>query len=549
MIINHNLSSLNACRVMAFNNSAASRSLEKLSSGLRINKAGDDAAGLAVSEKMRGQIRGLNQASRNAQDAISLVQTAEGALNETSGILRRMRELAVQAANDTNTAADRQNIQSEMTQLETEIDRISTNTQFNTIKLLDGSQRVPGASVVSGSSGGGEALPTILQAANPFYSSGSPATGTVNLVLLANSSGVDYGIPLGDNIVISGKKNGVALPSIAVPTGSQAFMTDSSLNDGSGALNINLSNTETLTFEYDGSSYTVNLPTEVMGTDLLTVAQDIASEMNGAIGLLDIMGASPGSPATRSLLLYADSGKSVILTSSTNAALNASIAAGNSVNWSDNRKEVDDLLNAISTMTGGTAIINAGGYIEITGQPGAANALSDFSLSVAGAAAFNADFASFTEIQAATDDGGGGSSGDSSSGGEVGGINIKIGANDGQSMLIDIEDMGSQALGINGIQVSTQTQANAAIESIDTAIEKVSDERAKLGSFQNRLEHTANNLQASSENLTSAESRIRDADMAREMMQFTRTTILSQVSQAVLVQSNQLPQIVLRLLG
>ncbi|WP_302653993.1 flagellin, partial [uncultured Clostridium sp.] len=140
MIINHNMNALNAHRNMGINNTAAGKSMEKLSSGLRINRAGDDAAGLAISEKMRGQIRGLTQASRNSADGISMIQTAEGALNETTNILQRMRELAVQASNDTNTTSDREEIQKEINALTEEVDRIANNTEFNTQKLLNGSK-------------------------------------------------------------------------------------------------------------------------------------------------------------------------------------------------------------------------------------------------------------------------------------------------------------------------------------------------------------------------------------------------------------------------
>lgn len=139
MRINHNIAALNTYRQLTFNNTQAAKNIEKLSSGLRINRAGDDAAGLAISEKMRGQIRGLEMAAKNSQDAISLIQTAEGALNETHAILQRMRELAVQGANDTNTTIDRNQIQKELNQLISEIDRISNTTQFNTKNLLDGS--------------------------------------------------------------------------------------------------------------------------------------------------------------------------------------------------------------------------------------------------------------------------------------------------------------------------------------------------------------------------------------------------------------------------
>lgn len=149
MIINHNMNALNAHRNMGVNNTNAGKSMEKLSSGLRINRAGDDAAGLAISEKMRGQIRGLEQSSRNAADGISMIQTAEGALNETTNILQRMRELAVQASNDTNTSSDREEIQKEIDALTEEVDRIANNTEFNTQKLLNGNKSGVGGEVVN----------------------------------------------------------------------------------------------------------------------------------------------------------------------------------------------------------------------------------------------------------------------------------------------------------------------------------------------------------------------------------------------------------------
>ncbi len=269
MRINHNITALNAYRQLSINNTGVQKSLEKLSSGMRINRAGDDAAGLAISEKMRGQIRGLNMASKNAQDAISLIQTAEGALNETHAILQRMRELAVQSANDTNTDDDRSALQNEIAQLIAEIDRIAEQTEFNTQVLLDGS--------------------------------------------------------------FAGKK-------------------------------------------------------------------------------------------------------------------------------------------------------------------------------------------------------------------------FHIGANDGQSIDFSIGNMDSATLGVNAIDISTQADADGAIATIDDAIKTVSDERAKLGAYQNRLEHTINNLEVAAENLTAAESRIRDVDMAKEMMEFTKQSILQQAATAMLAQANQLPQAVLQLL-
>lgn len=269
MRINHNIAALNTYRQLGNANNAQLKSMEKLSSGLRINRAGDDAAGLAISEKMRGQIRGLDMAAKNAQDGISLIQTAEGALNETHAILQRMRELAVQSANDTNTDDDRAALQAEVDELITELDRIANNTEFNTQKLLDGS--------------------------------------------------------------FSAKK-------------------------------------------------------------------------------------------------------------------------------------------------------------------------------------------------------------------------FHIGANNGQSIELEIADMTKVGLSVDSLSISDQESADDALTTLDAAIKTVSDERAKLGAYQNRLEHTINNLSTSSENLTAAESRIRDVDMAKEMMEQTKNAILAQASQAMLAQANQLPQGVLQLL-
>ncbi|WP_286908752.1 flagellin [Clostridium sp. UBA1652] len=217
MIINHNMGALNANRMMGINQSNASKSMEKLSSGLRINRAGDDAAGLAISEKMRGQIRGLDQASANAQDGISMVQTAEGALNETTSILQRMRELSVQSANDTATNDDRTAIQSEMDQLTNEIDRIGNTTQFNTKNLLDGSM--------------GKAVNTAVANVNTssvLKSGGAVAADTDTLVSLQDKDGNSLGITATDQITISYVSNGTTVSStVAAGTLTVADLDDS----------------------------------------------------------------------------------------------------------------------------------------------------------------------------------------------------------------------------------------------------------------------------------------------------------------------------------
>lgn len=314
MIINHNISALNAWRGLSQTNSAMSKSLEKLSSGLRINRAADDAAGLAISEKMRGQIRGLNQAMRNAQDGISLIQTAEGALNETHSVLQRMRELATQAANDTLTEADRVQIQKEINQLTEEVQRIGVTTEFNTQKLLD-------------------------------------------------STFGDRKFHIGAN--------------------------------ESQTLTVSISDMRAVEISSVGS-----------------IAYD------KALKIVTSVAATVGS------------------------------------------EEVNKITLVYTSTTGGLATTTS-----------------------------------------------------------------------------------------YAVSVVTQSDAETAISTFQKAIDAVSTERAKLGAYQNRLEHTIANLGVAAENLTAAESRIRDVDMAQEMMNFTRQQILMQAGTVMLAQANMAPQAVLRLLG
>lgn len=415
MRINHNIASLNTYRQLNANTVSGSKSLEKLSSGLRINRAGDDAAGLAISEKMRGQIRGLDQASRNAQDGISLIQTAEGALNETHSILQRMRELAVQSATDTNTAQDRSNLQDEMDQLTKEIDRISDTTQFNTKNLLDGSM--------------GKAVNTAVSnivTSGVIHSGGAAATTSSLLTSLQDANNNSLGIVVGDVVSVS---------------------------------------------------YVVNGTTTTINT---TVAA--ATSIEGLDGNTAGVGTNVG-----------------FTTSATGQIVGEAAAAG--------------FTGAVNGLT--ITVKDSSGNIKTA----ATNALS-----------------SFTETQAAqkvrTD----------------GQATFQIGSNTNQNMQLSIDNMSSAALGVNSLKISTQSQANVAINAIDNGIQKVSAQRSSLGAIQNRLEHTINNLGTSSENLTAAESRVRDVDMAKEMMEFTKNNILSQAAQAMLAQANQQPQGVLQLL-
>ncbi|WP_312518665.1 flagellin [Anaerospora sp.] len=384
MIINHNIAALNTYNRLSANNGATSKSLEKLSSGLRINRAGDDAAGLAISEKMRGQIRGLDQATRNSQDSISLIQTAEGALNETHSILQRMRELAVQAGNDTNTDVDRGEIQKEINQLTDEIDRIANTTEFNTQKLIDGSKK------------------GLVEAAD--------SKTTIQLNTRAD-------------------------------------------------IKINATTTDT----------------DIASSGTITLTRTLVS---GAFATTQI---DVGNP---------------------NASITASVTDDNTISF-------------------------GGKTIELTGSLASLAVGESITISVKKA----------VEAQTTV-----GSS-----------LSMQIGANSGQNILIGMNSMKAEDLGVRGtdakaLDVSDYKKATAAITTINNAIEQVSAERSKLGAVQNRLEHTINNLSASSENLTAAESRVRDVDMAKEMMNFQKNNILSQAAQAMLAQANQQPQGVLQLL-
>ena len=387
MIINHNMNALNAHRNMGINNTAAGKSMEKLSSGLRINRAGDDAAGLAISEKMRGQIRGLTQASRNSADGISMIQTAEGALNETTNILQRMRELAVQASNDTNTTSDREEIQKEINALTEEVDRIANNTEFNTQKLLNGSK--------SGEEG--------------------------DLV----REKVD-------------EKKGVFEVTFAQDI------------DNGDKINI------------DGKQITIKDKTKV--ADELAKALDGKYEVNYDTN-------------TKKLTLTQEKGL--------------------------DKEEMKVKLNGDETKVG----VN----VKTKGVTARAEELSE------------------------------------------GKVSVQVGANASQSMSIEIGDMRAQALKIvndkgRGLSVETAQSANEAITAFDAALNAVSSQRANLGAVQNRLEYTISNLDNTAENLTSAESTLRDVDMAKEMMEYSKNNILNQAAQAMISQANQQPQNVLQLL-
>ncbi len=388
MRINTNISAMNTYSRLTAANSAKSNSLAKLSSGLRINKAGDDAAGLAISEKMRGQVGGLKQAVRNAQDGISLIQTAEGALNETHSILNRMRELAVQASTDTNTQADRLEIQKEVDELASELTRIGETTQFNTQNLLDGS-----------------------------YS------GKVFHIGANKGQNIEIGISAMD---------AEALKVAGEVYEAQDIMNSATPDAAASGITVRSLTGEEITIEFETATPATTDTTASFEAGTISVAL--------------------GGEAT-----YADVYKAL-----------ESVAA-----------DADVIFNTTSSFSGTTAV---------TGE----NVLDNIT--------------------------------------------------------IDAWTVNNEASATAGINVSTQQTADEAIAVIDSAIQTVSSERSKLGATQNRLDHTINNLTATAENLSAAESRIRDVDMAEEMMEFTKTNNLSQAATAMLAQANQMPNSVLQLL-
>ncbi len=403
MRIQHNIAALNSYRNLTGNNNAVSKNLEKLSSGYKINRAGDDAAGLAISEKMRAQITGLNTAQKNAQDGVSLVQTAEGALTEVHSMLNRMVELADQSANGTyDGAVDRANLQKEIASLKDEIDRIADSTNFNGINLLDGSMSTTTSATFS------------------------------------------------DAIDTTGKKPGVDLN----------FQFASQFN-GAG-LKVSLKHSDS--------------------------AKDGIAAVVKADGTIEIS---------------LDASKNYTADQVKKAIANADITA---ITDKEQHKELSKILGS-TTVTGG----------GVTGTTGATG---------------------FTTASATV------------TGPKGTALTLQIGdtSADFNQMAVSVGDMHVDALGIGDVDISTQEGAKAAVDKIKSAINAVSSTRGDLGAIQNRLEHTISNLSVTAENMTAAESRIRDVDMANEMMAYTKNNILVQSSQAMLAQANQIPQGVLQLL-
>ncbi|QKS70995.1 flagellin [Paenalkalicoccus suaedae] len=580
MKINNNIQALNAYRNLYQNQQATSKNLEKLSSGLRINRAADDAAGLAISEKMRSQIRGLKMAERNAMDAISLMQTSEGAMQEVHEMLQRMRELAVQGANDTNTDQDREEIQKEIDQLLTEIDSVAEKTEFNTRKLLNGESAV---------------LTTYNEGKNVSNIVGEPT------VVNPNVRSGDYGLSTSGLEFVREIKQ----PAAGLGKDAAIAFADPSAGNQLGTYTINVRS-----YNENADTGVRSATIEVIGPDGLPKDERIAVEVGQAgdtveIGGLSIPLESIDKSGTVKVSLEVKANFAVWQGSETNdtfrpvdfdkelTTVNGKVTHGGmefkfdssiqeSLGYLDGFKQdtLDEALGLINaatdTSTLGIAIID--GSEEDIVLALEADVLSEYNtqtgMTVATYGDLPADLRAgvnliakqiATAVQSVPTEPAPADA-DLLAAGKTAIANFntstpqtefsvinnalafQIGPNTNQNVMIDVPELNIVELGIDQIRVTTQTEANDAIFALDSAIQQVSSIRAKLGAVQNRMEHTINNLQVTHENLTSSESRIRDADMALEMTEFTRNNILNQSATAMLAQANQLPQGVLQLL-
>ena len=537
MVVQHNISAMNANEAMRKNVAGLKKQTEKLSTGYNINRAADNAAGLAISEKMRSQIRGLTQASANSNDAISLIQTAEGGLQETEDIMQRMRELAVQSANGTYTDEDREQIQHEVDALKEEVDRISSATEYNEMKLLDGS--------LDGGAGN-----TGVYGAR--Y--GTAVTGTTDTVLNKGS-------------VITSDVKGIKVNFTTGASGKGG--ENASWDAGGSTLTVNL---------VEGQSYSQSqIDDLVKGANEQKTAQtgspaDVKITLEG--GRTKSITAGQTGTATaagvRATTGAASNLASVLVGAATTEGYADTIKFTSNSYGDDTRKltikfdkgagdeyvettkaDADDFTkDGEYTLHLSTGVEYSEGDIEkLLAKSGL-----DYDVTLEDAASPDGDvklYANTAGTVAQMTFGGGAGVGKDAIKSSGEGLTFQIGANgvEDQRLTVNIGDMSSAALGISNVSVAKQDDANTAINKIDDAIKTVSSQRAKLGAVQNRLEHTVNSLNTANENLSAAESQIRDTDMAAEMIKYTKSNILQQASQSMLAQANQQPQGVLQLLG
>ena len=486
MVVQHNLTAMNSNRMLGITTKSQAKSTEKLSSGYKINRAADDAAGLSISEKMRKQIRGLTQASSNAQDGISAVQTAEGALNEVQDMLQRMNELAVKAANGTQSEDDRSYIQNEIDQLTTEIDRVAETTKFNETYLLKGDQDNEKAYTYS-------------------YATATGKAATATMSTTASTKGSKITTMTFKTTASADEQNEVA-----------KLIRDQGIN-------VQYSSKDSATTGKVVNSATVSLN----GTDKYTVTNTTGNDYS-------IKDAKGNEIATFTLVNanLGEKDKADAITPGTETFTASKATAGykdgDTVKYYD--KDGNGIPeNALSKYFSSTT--NAAGTVSSTVKADAPLVYDALGNKIDAAVADISAKQDLTGALTLT-------------------LHVGADATSNNQISVNLDAMSAKGLGVNGLKVdgTDDTNAKGSIETIKEAIQKVSTQRSALGAVQNRLEHTISNLDNVVENTTSAESQIRDTDMATEMVKYSNNNILAQAGQAMLAQSNQSNQGVLSLL-
>ena len=483
--INTNISSLTAQRNLGTSQSSLTTAIQRLSSGLRINSAKDDAAGLAISERFTTQIRGLNQAARNANDGISLAQTAEGAMGGAGNILQRVRELAVQSANASNSAGDRQALQNEVGQLVAELDRIAQTSEFNGQKLLDGTfgtqQFQVGANANQTIVAATANLRTSVYGNNQVQAAGGAAT-----LAAAGANSTTAG-----TVAINGAL-GSATVTVAVNSTAKANADKINLSQSTTGVEATARTDLSLTFAATGA-YSLTIQSDNTTTQAISFSVSAAATadgLSGAVAAINDQSSKTGVTAALNA-----TGTAIVLTNAT----------GNDITISD------------------TAVVNGGNVtIQKLDSTGAASG---------GTAVLTADAlaASATTVGYITLD------------------SEKSFAVDATTTNA-FADVGSTLKKVSDLDVSTFSKATEALKTVDSALAFISGERAKLGALQARFETSISNLQVTSENLSASRSRIMDADFAAETANLSRAQILQQAGTAMVAQANQIPQGVLALL-
>jgi flagellin len=573
MIINHNISALNSLNRLNKNNKNTTVAMEKLSSGLRISKASDDSAGLAISEKMRSQIRGLGQAQKNIQDGISLIQTAESALSTIQEPnLLRLRELAIQAANDTLTSDDRQETQKEVVQIKQGINEIANNTHFNNIKLLNRTvestqiTQEPGYNWESFDTGFSGYIAGVDKIGERYIGVGEDG----NILSSVDGKGwnvVNVGTPYnfyevisnGSQLVAIGDRGNLYTTDDGINWSKQNFPTDGVWNpsqlqlhngiwDGneyriaadrgyilssSDGINwsyaVSTENTQYQDIAFNGTQYVVvgNMGKVATSDDGVTWTSQNSNTTNALHSIEWINGKFISVGENGTMISSIDGSTWSVESSLDSLRLNTLATNDQSIivgGWDGPSKENLFISADGQNWTNLDAISNS----QILDIEFLENS-NEFIAST-----FDGKFLHSTAIYTTNS--------------ALEKINLQIGTNGGDAFSIELTDARTKALGIDNIDLSTRQGAESALSKIDNAMEKVSSERGKYGAYQNALEHVHNNVSNYELNLTASESRIRDTDMAKQMMALIKNQILSQASQPMLSRASQQPQQVLQLL-